>query len=88
MKVRNTEENKRYYQIWAEGYLVSGMEGKPIKAQFLGEFMATSFIDAVEKYKEAICIPDRKLISITDSGASFWGCRLFDNEADARKSFG
>lgn len=72
------------YQLWTEGYSVSGNKCKAI---YHGEFEGDTFYHAVVnfsktlgKYKNGSCID---LVKLT-----LWGCRFFDNEKDARKSFG
>jgi hypothetical protein len=69
------------YEIWVEGYAITGNSGE---AYLLGKEQAESWVDAVSRYMEKN--PGR--ISIDDRGFTNWGCRLFDNEKDARKSFG
>lgn len=67
------------YEIWSEGYADNGgHEG----AHFHGKCEAGNFDEACIKLMEA------KLDKNSDGTNSIWGCRLFDNEADARKSFG
>ena len=62
-----------------EGYSVTGNSDK---ASLLGEIEAESFQEACDKLVE------EKGYQNLYSGKSIWGCRLFDNEAYARKSFG
>ncbi|HRI34981.1 MAG TPA: hypothetical protein PLD02_14630 [Saprospiraceae bacterium] len=69
------------YEIWVEGYADSGNREQ---ASLLAKQKGISWIDAVSRYMEKN--PGR--IRIDDRGFTDWGCRLFDNEADARKSFG
>ena len=71
------------FEIWIEGYLCTGMEGKPSTAQFLGTEKANSFREAVLIYY--VRNPSRTFVP---EKLEDWGCRLFDNEYDARKSFG
>ncbi len=72
------------FEIWEEGYVVSGNSGT---ARFLGKYEGETFIDAVRNWANEN--PDEKqYLTIEDGKADSWGCRLFDNEADARKSFG
>ena len=69
------------FNIWCEGYLATGTEGIPAKAVFIGTIEAETFQQACDKrfsgnqYYDA----DRR---------TYFGCRLFDNEQDARKTFG
>jgi hypothetical protein len=89
------------FEIWTEGYAATGEHGT---ASFEGTFKADTFDEAVESYlniKEAGSWPDirkyyrkggtrivdSKLVDHTD-GHYIWGCQLYDNETDARKSFG
>ena len=79
------------YDIWIEGYLTTGMEGIPAKARCLATGAeGDSFWDAVSKWYNSI--PDVKHkygeLSFKGNDIALWGCRLFDNEEDARRSFG
>lgn len=69
------------WEIWAEGYACTGQHSR---AQLLAEIKASTFIDAVNKYNKTAELK----IESTENGLRHWGCRVFDNEADARKSFG
>lgn len=72
------------FEIWAEGYSATG-EYSP--ATFLGRFEGDTFRDAVIAWKNTL--KDEHSIRCVDvDNLSFWACRLFDNENDARKSFG
>ena len=79
MKRRKTKR----YEIWREGFAFSSEERGT--ADFLGTEEGENFIDACMRF--AI----RKGTSFYldhDGVPTDWGCRLFDNELDARKSFG
>ena len=79
------------YNIWSEGYLATGMEGIPAKAQcHATDVEASSFIEAVKKWYSSEPDAERRFGSlvIRDGRAFIWGCELFDNEIDARKGFG
>lgn len=78
------------FNIWVEGYYATGMD-YPAKAQLVAtKIEGENFIDAVKQW----AINNPKLIE--DYGGFFirsghpylWSCELFDNEEDARKSFG
>lgn len=77
------------YDIWSEGYLETGMEGIPQTAMLIAEGVeGEDFIDAVKKWYDSV--PNREdygKLTICN-GKAFLYCRLFDNEADARKAFG
>lgn len=75
-------EIKRY-EIWREGFAFSNEERGT--ADFLGTEEGKDFIDACMRFAA------RKGTSFyldSDGVPTDWGCRLFDNELDARKSFG
>ena len=69
------------YEIWVEGFAITGNNAQ---ASLLAKQKGKSWVDAVSRYMEKN--PER--IRIDERGFTVWGCRLFDNEADARKSFG
>lgn len=71
------------YEIWMEGYLATGMEGIPQRAQRMAVARGETFQDACDWYFR--CKGDNYYDSRT---LTYWGCKLFDNEADARRSFG
>jgi hypothetical protein len=76
---------KKKIEIWSEGYLATGMEGIPAPAHLHGVIEAENLREACEKLAEA----DEGFKGYFNAkNMSYWGCRLFDNEADARKSFG
>lgn len=80
------------YTIWSEGYLATGMEGIPMRAHCIASNVeGETFVDAVKNWYNK----DPKgnehnygELSIRNGVPCLWGCKLFDNEADARKSFG
>jgi len=72
------------YEVWMEGFSATGERSG---AQFQGKIKSESFAGACEK------LVGKQLDKNTDGSyrygiPSIWGCRLFDNEKDARKSFG
>lgn len=67
--------------IWREGYSVTGNSGK---AEFVGEVTAYSFEEACELLSK----DERTGIKKGTHGYHIWGCRLFETEQEARKSFG
>lgn len=73
---------EREFEIWMEGYAATG-EQSP--ARLVDKSTGWTFYDAVKN------LSDRSHKGKFDwySGRwSIWGCRLFDNETDARKSYG
>lgn len=89
------------YEIWSEGYAATGEHGT---ATFHGKSKGRSFKEACIrlmceehiKWIDKMCDPD--YIGQRDNpdyGWSYdanrntlWGCNMYDNEVDARKSFG
>lgn len=73
------------FQVWSEGYEATGQS---CGATFHGEFEGETFRDAVIAYKETVTDQYSKDCIHTEGTLNIWGCRFFDNEIDARKSFG
>jgi hypothetical protein len=80
-----TQQELKTFEIWMEGYAATGESGR---AQKIWEGLAVDFDHAVRLYQTI----SRDEVEIrpenTRSKYSIWACALFDNEADARKSFG
>lgn len=72
----------RLWEIWCERFRATGEHGT---AHLLGTEEAETFRDAVQKLTNKQ--PDLAK-NMNVKGLMFWGCHLFDNEADARKAFG
>ena len=70
------------FEIWSEGFAVTGNSAI---AGFEGNYEGEDFVSACKAMVLAKGW-DNRLYSAESN--SFWGCRFFDNEADARKSFG
>lgn len=71
------------YDIWSEGYSITGSYGS---AQYICTIAGESFKEACDNaYKHGIF---ENYGEYDSEHLSLWGCRLFDNEADARRSFG
>lgn len=71
------------WEVWIEGYAATGGSGT---ASFEGVYKGETFKNAVESMMkdkqwniEGYYNPER---------LTYWACRFFDNETDARKSFG
>ena len=85
------------WEIWMEGYCATGQSAP---ATFEGKWEGESFDKAVEKFvfvKNLWHLYDKgtRLLPRDSDGIMkevtvhrIWACRLFDNEADARASFG
>lgn len=75
------EQVDKDFNIWSEGLACTGQSGK---AQFHGSYKGITFAEACEAWAKSTDDPnyfDRKHLT-------YWGCKLFNNESDARKSFG
>ena len=72
------------YSVWMEGYCVSGNNAE---ARLLGVVEAPTFKDACNTLCSEQAFQEKWGNYDSHAGA-VWGCRLFDNEADARKVFG
>ncbi len=72
------------YQVWSEGFRSTGQSGS---AHNHGTFDGDTFKDAVESFRTSLADQySRDCVNL--ESLTFWGCRFFDNEGDARKSFG
>lgn len=68
------------FDIWVEGFKFSIDEAAT--ASFVETVEAESFQEACDKCRLA-------KESLYDSkNLTYWGCKLYDNEVDARKNFG
>ena len=77
--------DKKSFDLWMTGYACTGNSSG---ASFLGTFEADSFIDACDKWAETLRECDKQYYNKKENKAWFWGCAIYDNETDARKSFG
>ena len=70
------------FEIWSEGFAATGQSGP---ATFHGYSWGKDFSDAVNRFadRNEKFARDYRVGELT-----YWGCRLFDNESDARRSFG
>lgn len=70
------------YPVWMEGFQITGNSAR---AKFLGVYEAQTFKAACKK---ALLDSDRDMSHYDPKQNTYWGCRFFDNEIDARRSFG
>lgn len=70
------------YEIWLEGFSITGSHGK---AECLGIYEGETFEKACETALEH---EGYDMDFYNDKTNTYWGCRLFDNEGQARASFG
>jgi len=70
--------------LWMQGFSASGQSQG---ASMLGTYQAVDLDDAVKQYIKQ----NKSDVDWDRFGRgihAIWGCKLFDNEAEARKSFG
>lgn len=76
------ERSWQTYEIWVEGFAATGEHGTAyIMGQEAGPTFKAACITFFEKNPKLSEDFDPKHLS-------YWACRLFDNERDARKMFG
>ena len=83
MTIAEEPESVKSFDIWIEGYAATGDRAQ---AEYLGKSSGTSF----QKACEAILIKlGRKTKGLYNPELNtYWGCKFYDNEKDARKYFG
>lgn len=70
----------------AEGYRANGDSGIAIK---LGSAEGKNFAEACKNFYQTLQPSQKRWYYLVEGvPKTFWGCRLFDNEAAARQSFG
>jgi hypothetical protein len=82
-------DNTNLYEVWVEGYAATGEHGTAQKLSNInredGKWQAIDFKEAVVK---ALATLKWRMEFFDSDKLTFWGCRFYDNEQDARKSFG
>jgi hypothetical protein len=71
------------FEIWIEGHQAQGSHGK---AKMIARVEADNFVSACNEF--ALTPKAKDYGNFDREQLTFWGCKLFDNEKDARKSFG
>jgi hypothetical protein len=72
------------FSVWLEGYQVTGNKDE---ARLVGTVEAPTFADAcAEVMSKPPWNDDPSLFN--REALTYWGCRLFDNEAAAREAYG
>lgn len=72
------------FEIWCEGFSATG-ESAP--CHLVGTSRGRNFVHACHNYALSR-VEWGKNFAIRDGVPSHWGCRLYDNRADAAKAFG
>lgn len=73
----------KQWPVWVEGYAATGEHAT---AAFMGNWPGETFVDACRAYSDSTSSPS--CFAVKDGQPSYWGCRFFDNEQDARAAFG
>lgn len=73
------------YQVWLEGYVCTGQRAS---AEYLGEFEGANFEEACLEASIARFGIAETQIFYDANRNTFWGCRFYNNESEARKTFG
>lgn len=84
------------YEIWMEGFAATGQSQG---ASYIGRASGKDFNDACKNFRYSknitnwdneVIVEEGEPLKLDDNRdyPSIWACRLYDNEADARKSFG
>ena len=75
-------ESLKQYDIWSEGFRTNG---KASSAFFIGTSLGSNFKEACDN----LAIRDTNFKRYySGNDLTYWGCKLFDNEVDARANFG
>lgn len=73
------------FNVWIEGRAAN--EGR-FPATFVGSVEAEDLVDACKKLRQRGGRASAYYWRIEEKAAYYYGCKAFDNERDARKSFG
>lgn len=73
--------------LWVEGYAATGEHGR---AQHLGSWAGPTYREAVLQWHQSRWTYSRygNFELLHNGRYAVWGCEIFDNEEDARRSFG
>ena len=66
------------FDVWVEGYMAKG-------AKYLGNFVGDDFEDACYNM---VVYKGWDVANYAHEDNSYWGCKFFDNEKEARQVFG
>lgn len=73
------------HPLWSEGYSITGNSST---ASYLGVFEGETFNEACDNWSKTLEQPENYESGTDEYKPSCWACHIFDNEIDARKSFG
>lgn len=75
----------KQYSLWLSGFIATGNSAR---ASYEGEFEGISFDDACDNWAKTAVEPEYYTPGTDKHRPKYWACKFFDNERDARKSFG
>lgn len=81
METKTTDIKK--WNIWIEGYSATGQNSR---ADFKGSFEGKTFKEACITW--VATLDDNNKQYFSEETLTYWACKMFDNEVEARKSFG
>lgn len=70
------------FSIWTEGYNATGDK---CTAKYYGDHKGHNLKEAIYNFGHSLSVDSRVYIDFDN--LTFWGCKIFDNESDARKAF-
>lgn len=76
------------YEIWLEGFRVTGQSSKASRLTKDNENTLWDGVNFIEACKNALSELKWDMLYYNEKTNSYWGCKFYDNEADARKNFG
>lgn len=81
-KYYKEDQEPKQYEVWIEGYRANEEHST---AQLLAKVEATNFKEAcIKAVKQSTWAEPY----FNEDNLTVWGCKMFDNEADARRNFG
>lgn len=87
---KQVNDGKNLYEVWIQGYAATGEHGEAFQLTLSTEISTKWRGDGFQK----ACVNALKSLEwdmkdyYDPIKNSYWACRFFDNEQDARKSFG
>lgn len=81
----HANEAMNNYEIWTEGYVATGDLETASYPSFIGFYKGETFEEAVKNMVKSWPESDKYFDPVR---LTWWGCRFFSNEKDARESFG
>ena len=80
--IRYSDMKEKIFDVWLEGHAVTGNRAT---ANFLGSYKSETFKNACKK---AMILNNYDLSLYNSERNTYWCCKFYNNEQDARKSFG